>query len=131
MIRNIAAIILYDAKKKILLQHRDENIEHLPGYWAFFGGGIDLGETPEQAIIRETKEELDYDLKNPKLILVQKFEDKDYGGSKYVFMEENDTTKKLIQHEGQGMRWIRLQDADNLKIVHHDLKVLEFIKGKY
>lgn len=35
------------------------------------GGGIDFGETPEQAVIREVKEETGFDIKNPKLVEVQ------------------------------------------------------------
>ncbi|HIH17265.1 MAG: 7,8-dihydro-8-oxoguanine triphosphatase [archaeon GW2011_AR6] len=60
MRRDVAVIILYDNKKRILLQHRGKNSPRLPGYWAFFGGGIEKGETPEQAVRRECKEELNY-----------------------------------------------------------------------
>lgn len=34
------------------------------------GGGLDLGETPEQAVIRETKEETGIDAENPILVSV-------------------------------------------------------------
>ncbi|MDP2708681.1 MAG: NUDIX domain-containing protein [bacterium] len=60
MPRNVALIILFDQDKKILLQHRAEDAKRLPGYWGFFGGGIDQGETPEQAVRRETMEVLKY-----------------------------------------------------------------------
>lgn len=33
-----------------------------PPPWGFFGGAIDEGETPLQAVLRESKEELDLDL---------------------------------------------------------------------
>lgn len=73
MPRNVSIIILYDKDKKVLLQHRSDEAKRLPGYWAFFGGGIEAGETPEQAVKRETLEELDYVLDNPKLIWKQNF----------------------------------------------------------
>ena len=95
MIRNVSIIILYDEKKRMLLQHRDENAERLPGYWAFFGGGMNEGETPEQAVIRETKEELDYDLDKPQSVWVQEFKGRNTSGTKYVFIEKYDTSKKL------------------------------------
>ncbi len=88
MVRSVALIILYDKERRILLQHRDENIRRLPGYWAFFGGGIKSGEDPEETIKRETLEELNYILRDPKLIMVQKLEDKSQKELKYVFVEK-------------------------------------------
>ena len=131
MVRNISAIILYNKNKKILLQHRAEDAERLPGYWAFFGGGIEKGETPKQAVRREALEELNYPLDNPKLVMKQIFFYKKEKNEKYVFMEEYDSSKKLILGEGQNMKWWCLSDLGGLKIVDHDIEVLEYIKDKY
>ena len=133
MVRNVAVILLYDKNKKILLQHRAEDAERLPGYWGFFGGGIDAGETPEQTVRRETLEELNYHLGKPKLIMKHKFF---YPGDTktnimYVFMEEYDETKKLTLGEGQGMGWYDLAETGGLKIIDHNFKVLKYIKNKY
>jgi len=131
MIRNVAIIILYDNKKRILLQHRKEDAERLPVYWGFFGGGIDEGETPEEAVRRETKEELNYELGNPKLIMVQEFKGKHHDGTKYVFVEKYNPSKKLKLCEGQGMKWVLLNETKLLKIVDHDIEVLGYIKDKF
>lgn len=133
-IRNISVIILFDKKKRILLQHRSEDAKRLPGYWAFFGGGIEEGETPEQAARRESQEELSYPLTNPVLIwdqYVNADEALHASGHKYVFMEEYDPAKLLVLGDGQDMRWYDLSEVGELKIVNHDLKVIEYIKGKY
>lgn len=131
MARNVAVIILYTKDKKILLQHRAEDAVRLPGYWGFFGGGIEAGESPNQAVKRETLEELNYTLVNPRLIKTQNFFWKDEINEKHVFMEEYDLSKKLTLGEGQGMGWFQLSEVDKLKIVDHDMEVLEFIKDKY
>ncbi|MDO8668077.1 MAG: NUDIX domain-containing protein [bacterium] len=131
MVRNVAVIILYEKNKKILLQHRAENAKRLPGYWGFFGGGVEAGETPEQAVRRETREELNYELENPKLVMTQKFTYKGDENTQYVFMEEYDKNKKLTLGEGQGMKWYDLAELGELKIIDHDAKVLKYIKGKY
>jgi 8-oxo-dGTP diphosphatase len=55
--RNVALIIFYDKDKRILLQDR-RGISKLGAEWGFFGGEIENDETPEQAVVRETKEEL-------------------------------------------------------------------------
>ena len=52
MVRNVAVLALYDKDKRILLQHRDEGIHTFQGYWCIFGGGIEQGESPEEAVKR-------------------------------------------------------------------------------
>ena len=49
----VRAIIIEGSK--ILLIHRNKNGEE---YWVFPGGGVDKGETPEIAMLREALEEL-------------------------------------------------------------------------
>ncbi len=56
--RNRAGIILIEENKLALMErHRQER-----HYFSFPGGGIDEGETPEQAAVREAKEELGIDV---------------------------------------------------------------------
>ncbi len=126
--RDVAIIILYDIEKKILLQHRSETALRNPGYWAFFGGGIEENETPIDTVMRETYEELRYKLNKPKLVLTQKPVN---ARVMYVFMEQYDGLQKLELHEGQDMRWISLPYPKELKISEHDQEVLEYIRGKY
>ncbi|MBU0648209.1 NUDIX domain-containing protein [Patescibacteria group bacterium] len=131
--RNVALILLFNDQKEILLQHRDEDADLLPGHWGFFGGEIEKGETPLEAVSRETQEELSYQLKNPHQIMTQNFADKDNGyyGTKHVFSEKYNPTQTLEQHEGQGMKWVDLIDTKQMKIIDHDREILDSIKGKY
>lgn len=57
---HVAIAILY-CDNQFLLQLRD-NIPGIlyPGHWAFFGGHIEPGETPEDAVKRELLEEIGY-----------------------------------------------------------------------
>lgn len=126
--RNVAVLALYNNQKEILLQHRSKDTLRLPGYWAFFGGGIEERETPEQALAREIHEELEYAVSAPQLIFTQKFNYKDDENTKYVFVEKYEDNKKLIQHEGQGMSWWKFEDLDDLLIVDHDRIALSKIK---
>lgn len=61
--RPIVALAILYRENKFLLQLRD-NIPTIiyPGYWALFGGHLEIGETPEEAVKREIWEEINYNL---------------------------------------------------------------------
>lgn len=49
-----------NGRYEFFLQKRDEHAARAPGIFGMFGGGIDEGETYEEAFFREVKEELAY-----------------------------------------------------------------------
>jgi len=57
----VVAIALVDADGRLLVQQRPAG-KPMAGLWEFPGGKIEPGETPEGALIRELKEELDIDV---------------------------------------------------------------------
>jgi 8-oxo-dGTP diphosphatase len=61
--KQIAAIILENDKGEILLYLRDNKPDiPFPNHWDLIGGHVEEGETPEEALLREVKEELDINL---------------------------------------------------------------------
>ena len=52
-----ALIIPVDKAGRVLLQLRDYNTSRYPGYWGFFGGKVEKGETLRTAAVREFQEE--------------------------------------------------------------------------
>ena len=60
----VGAVIIKE--KKIALIKRGN--EPSKGKWTIPGGLVELSESPEQAVIRETKEEAGLDVENPSLI---------------------------------------------------------------
>ena len=127
-LRNVAVLLLYNDRKEILLQHRSHDAERLPNHWAFFGGGIEGSESPEQALAREIREELEYVVNTPKLILTQTMTHKGEEALKYVFVEKYDARQSLVLHEGQGMNWWSFEDLAGLPIVDHDRMVLAKVR---
>jgi 8-oxo-dGTP diphosphatase len=63
--KQIAAIIFENDIGELLLYLRDNNPAiPFPDRWDLIGGHVEEGETPEEALVREVKEELDIDLKD-------------------------------------------------------------------
>lgn len=62
--------------KKILLLKRGQKVSHGRGEWGLTGGYLELGETLEEAAIREVKEETSLEISDPKFVGV--FNARDY-----------------------------------------------------
>ncbi|MDG2284156.1 MAG: (deoxy)nucleoside triphosphate pyrophosphohydrolase, partial [Alphaproteobacteria bacterium] len=58
----VVAVGLIDVDGRVLIAQRPEG-KKMAGLWEFPGGKVDPGETPEAALIRELKEELNIDTK--------------------------------------------------------------------
>lgn len=124
----VVIIILYDSEKRFLLQHRSKDAHLLPGYWAFFGGEIEPGETPGDAVRRESYEELGYEPKFPRLILEQDFKEGQTDGHMYVFIETFESDKAALRlQEGQGWGWYTETGASELKMIERDRQIISFI----
>jgi 8-oxo-dGTP diphosphatase len=123
--RNVSVIIFYNNEKRVLLQNRN-GISKYGWEWGFFGGGIEKGETPEQAVVRETKEELDFELKEFRFIRNYNVES---WGDMYVFISElGSNLSKFRQLEGESMQLFSLEEAENLKINERDKTVIQDLK---
>lgn len=127
-IRRVAIIIFYDDKKRILLQDR-RGISKVGEEWGFFGGEIKEGETPKQAVVRETKEELNFDLKDYRYVgeysyeieesLKKKFANFDFDAvlCKVFIAPLKDNLSKFKLKEGKKMKLFTLEESKKLKMV--------------
>ena len=60
----VAACALVDADGRVLLTERPAG-KSMAGLWEFPGGKIETGERPEETLIREMKEEIGIDVREP------------------------------------------------------------------
>lgn len=124
----ISQIALYRKDGKFLLQHRDKNATNFPNMWGFFGGHVESGETFEEAIRRETMEELEYPVNRPRFfhefIITRERET----FHKKSFMEEYDSSQKLVLHEGDKMGWYTPEEAKKLNINPWNIDTVEALK---
>lgn len=104
----VAALIV-TADGRYLLQHRDDVPGiWFPGHWSLFGGLIDEGETPEQAVRRELWEELKFQPRGLRYFTQVGFDFRPWGHGlkvRYVFEVpvEPGEVAAMVLGEGQGM----------------------------
>lgn len=58
----VAAIIVLDDGRYLMQQRDDIQGIFYPGYWGFFGGAIEAGETAVEALVREVREEIAFEM---------------------------------------------------------------------
>ena len=128
---------MYDKEGRILLQKRKDlpKEKSLPEKfrrdYGMFGGGIEEGETVEQALTREMSEELELDikqLKNLRLLRKVRFQipELDRERELNVFIAEMPNLKELKCHEG-SMELVKIKDAIKLRISNKDRETIELL----
>ncbi len=125
--RQVSLIVFYDRQKHILLQDRHGIARH-GEEWGFFGGEIESGETPEQALIRETGEELGVVLADYKFIGTFSSTVNNIFIERYVFVSFLEDIAALRLGEGRSMRLFSLDEAEMLKMVSGDERVIEALR---
>ena len=118
----VAAIIKKD--DKILATQRGYG--EFEGLWEFPGGKIEEGETKEEALVREIKEELNADIIVEKFALDLEWQYPNF----YLYMScfecvlESDI--ELLEH--MGARWLALDELDSVEWIEADIKAVNYIK---
>jgi 8-oxo-dGTP diphosphatase len=116
MKRKGTSIIFVNYQKQVLLLLRDDKPDiPYPNMWDVPGGHVDNGETPEECIVREMKEEMDLDLEDFQLLSVMEFTDR----VEYTFWKKaNLNIQSITLHEGQKLKWFTESEARNTKLAY-------------
>ncbi|MDD2757411.1 MAG: NUDIX hydrolase [Candidatus Pacebacteria bacterium] len=130
--RKISAIVPYKIENNtvfVFLQKRSNDAKRYPGLFGFFGGGAEGTENPEEVLLRETKEELDYIPDN--LNHFGKYELPVTVVDIFTTRVDNNFEKKIKILEGDYGRWFNEKDfEDSRSLITGDLKILEDLYKK-
>ena len=104
----VAAGVIKNAQGQILIALRHAK-SHQGGLWEFPGGKIESGETPEQALKRELKEELDISVAKAKPLISVSYQYPELLVQLHVFLVE-DFSGQVKSGEGQPILWVMAED---------------------
>ncbi|MDA0262361.1 MAG: (deoxy)nucleoside triphosphate pyrophosphohydrolase [Proteobacteria bacterium] len=124
----VTALALVDSDSRVLLAQRPAG-KSMAGLWEFPGGKVEPGETPEQAIIREAKEELDIDIEQsclaPFCFASHEYEDFHLLMPLFVCRVWGGVVSSL---EGQSLRWVRPADMGNYPMPPADAPLVAHLR---
>ena len=130
--KQIAMALLFDRHCRLLVYLRDDKpYIPFPNHWDFIGGHVEEGETPEEALVREVKEEIGVDLRQWALFKRYVCTEGDaYPNIKYLYWAKIDKiAEELTLHEGQRLTAIAAEQRSELKFANILGQILEDFVG--
>tara|TARA_A100000164_G_C21752775_1_gene697787 strand:- start:215 stop:619 length:405 start_codon:yes stop_codon:yes gene_type:complete len=124
----VSAGVILDNSFKILLSKRKKN-KHLPGYWEFPGGKLEIDETPEVALKRELKEELNIETNEACLapLTFTTFKYEDFYLVMFLFVCRK-WSGKIINLESDEIIWVNKNQLREYKMTPANINLISFIE---
>lgn len=122
------AVVLDGSEAMLLTELSDRTAA--PGRWTLPGGGLDHGEDPAVAVVREVREETGHDVVVDRLLTVDSTHftgrapsgvEEDFHGVRLVYaVHPVEVVEPVVLDEGgttAAARWVRLEDVERLDLV--------------
>ncbi len=124
----VSAVTLVDHDGRVLISKRPAG-KHMSGFWEFPGGKLEIGETPEECLIREIKEEIDINLSNfcfsPLTFSLNEYDEFNILLLLYVCREWEGI---ILGKEKQELKWVFPKDLYNKNLLPADKELIPFIR---
>lgn len=120
----VVAGIIYKNNKFLIAQRNLKKSQG--GLWEFPGGKVEKGETYEEALKREIKEEFNADIKVEEYVgeNIHHYPEKDI---KLIFYKAKLISENIELIEHEDFKWITKKDKNKFKFAGADEKVFEII----
>ena len=122
---HVVAAIITDASGRIFATQRGYG--EWKDWWEFPGGKIESGETPEEALRREIREELDIDITVGRLLATVEYDYPAFHLSMQCFLCTLPAgTPHLLEHE--DARWLTREDLDSVRWLPADESIIKQLR---
>lgn len=118
---NVVAAVIFDGGRIFATQR---GYGKYKDFWEFPGGKIEEGETPEEALRREIREELDTEIAVGGLIATVEYDYPDFHLSMKCYRAKV-TEGKLLLKEHEAARWLKKDELKSVNWLPADLSLID------
>ena len=124
---NVVAAIIKNGEGKILITQRNLK-KSQGGLWEFPGGKIEKGETREEAIIREIKEELTIEI-NVESYLGEKIFEYPEKSINLIALNCRVKSGNIYLTEHEEARWVEKEELNSFEFAPADIFIVKKLQG--
>lgn len=99
------------------------------GWWEFPGGKVEQGETPEDALVREIREELDSEIRVYEYIDTIEYDYPEFHLSMRCYWCSL-VSEDLVLKEAEDAMWLDVETIDSVKWLPADITLVDKIKKR-
>ena len=123
---NVVAAIIHDAQGRIFATQRGYG--EWKDWWEFPGGKVEAGESPEDALKREIREELSTDICIERFLCTVEYDYPQFHLTMHCYICSL-LTEALHLNEHEDARWLTTDELDSVNWLPADVMVIEKLKG--
>jgi 8-oxo-dGTP diphosphatase len=123
---NVVAALIRDSKRVFATARGYGNYK---GWWEFPGGKVEHGESPEDALVREIKEELDSEISVDEYISTIEYDYPEFHLSMRCYWCSL-ISGDLVLKEAEDARWLDVETIDSVKWLPADITLIDEIKKR-
>ena len=129
-IRVVAAVIkATNEKGEPMIFATQRGYGDFKGGWEFPGGKIEAGETPQEALVREIREELETEIAVGKLIDTIEYDYPTFHLSMDCFWAEI-VSGDLVLKEHEAAKWLTRDELNSVEWLPADVRLIEKVRAK-
>ena len=123
---NVVAAVILEGGKYLCMQRCRSKYDYISEHWEFPGGKVEDGESDHHTLVREIREEMDWDVYVGRKLgsVVQEYPDFSITLTAYL-CKGGDGEFKLLDH--LDFKWLEREQLDTLNWTEGDRKLLELL----
>ena len=120
----VVAAIIFREGKLLCVQRAEHERGYVSWKWEFPGGKVEVGESREEALVREIREELSVDIEVSEFLMTVEYTYPDFHLTMHVFKCALQSGE-IVLNEHVDMKWLSIEELGSLDWAAADLPVVK------